>query len=41
MTDQKMRYLSGLFLVAMGGIGIYFNVEFSGWILLVGLIVIL
>lgn len=33
-----MKYLASIGLVAMGMAGLYFKVEYSGWVLCVGLL---
>lgn len=41
MTDKIVRYAAGLALVVLGMAGLYFKVEYSGWVLAAGLLVVL
>lgn len=36
-----MRYLAGITCIVMGMCGLYFGIEYSGWVLFIGLFVIL
>lgn len=38
---SRARYAAGVAIVAMGMAGLYFKVEYSGWIVAVGLLMVL
>ena len=41
MTKYLAMKFTGIFVIAMGMAGLYFNVQYSGWVLFVGLLAVL
>ena len=41
MTNAQMRTASGVLLVLAGMIGLYLDVDFSGWVLAAGIFIVL
>lgn len=41
MSDEVRTQILGVIMVVLGLIGLYTNISYSGWVLLVGIIMVL